>query len=1022
MSRGPFQSPVTVGAGANFLPGSLTIGPPTGTVTPLFVYGTTSAAQIAVSTTAGNQAVALTTSSVNASARNWAVAANITSYGDFAIQQSNAQGGDPLLAATQSIYIGPSRNVTINAAASGNTLLVTGVTGSAGLVVASTSGFTGITLQETVGASKWSIRSGDVSAGVFSIYNAVSANSPFQINASGQTSLGLGANSANNLLITNARGTMFDTGTSAGPAWRITSTNTYNAHVGLYEASVSNGWWLQKGLGASGAFNLGYGTSEGTGTIVLTASQTGNVTINTPSSGVALTANGLSAAVTLSLGSAGANAAFNMGWNIGLSSTAWNIYASGTDNLALGTVGATQFNVMTNSVQRFFITSGGNATVNAPTSGNTLTLAGVAGNAVLDCSSANSLYAVFPALFHLGHSGGDYPLIGYNTKPTTTPGTYNYAGADLASAIQFYSGGFLFRTAPSGIGGNAITFTTAMQIVQAGNVTINAPSSGNTLSSTCVNGGFAYYATNGTVTGGLYIDGTPLMYIGTQSNHQLDIRTSAVARISMNGAGNVTINAPSGGSTLTVNGLSSSYCLTLASAGGAGAGGVSVTSPATTQINALSFTQSGQTQWQIYQPASSNDFRIYGGGDRLVISSVGNVTINAPTSGTSLAVTSVASGTAISATDGTVSALIANFGASVLQFGTSTSHAVQIFSNNSTRMVFGTAGNVTINAPSSGAALTVNVLDATSAVVFNTSSGTTGYYQTFSTVGTSRGYIGMGPTLFSGASLADFGIASAAGILRFSSNGGTSTAMQIANAGNVTINAPTSGVSLTVNQGVAATGIALFTTSNTSANSSPQMQIASTAANGSAFLSLTSNSGTPGTNDLSLWQNGATREAHVTNRASAALYLGAGNNDTMTLGSSGVAVSITGYSGTHSTKISDSATTLYNAGFLELPVNSAGATYTAVLADSGKCLYYNGTGATTYTIPANGSVAYPVGTTLTFVNDATGATNMTIAITTDTMVLSPGGTAGSRTLAQFGRATAHKVTSTRWVISGTGLT
>jgi hypothetical protein len=142
----------------------------------------------------------------------------------------------------------------------------------------------------------------------------------------------------------------------------------------------------------------------------------------------------------------------------------------------------------------------------------------------------------------------------------------------------------------------------------------------------------------------------------------------------------------------------------------------------------------------------------------------------------------------------------------------------------------------------------------------------------------------------------------------------------------------------------------------------------------------------------------------------------------LTLASAGVAASIAGVSGTHSTKIADSATNLFNAGYLELPVNNAGATYTAVLADSAKVLYYNGTGATTYTIPANASVAYPVGTTLTFVNDATGATNMTIAITTDTMVLSPGGTAGSRTLAQFGRATAHKVTATRWIISGSGLT
>ena len=47
---------------------------------------------------------------------------------------------------------------------------------------------------------------------------------------------------------------------------------------------------------------------------------------------------------------------------------------------------------------------------------------------------------------------------------------------------------------------------------------------------------------------------------------------------------------------------------------------------------------------------------------------------------------------------------------------------------------------------------------------------------------------------------------------------------------------------------------------------------------------------------------------------------------------------------------------------------------------------------------------------------------MTIAITTDTMRLAGAGTTGSRTLAANGIATALKLTSTEWIISGTGLT
>ncbi len=47
---------------------------------------------------------------------------------------------------------------------------------------------------------------------------------------------------------------------------------------------------------------------------------------------------------------------------------------------------------------------------------------------------------------------------------------------------------------------------------------------------------------------------------------------------------------------------------------------------------------------------------------------------------------------------------------------------------------------------------------------------------------------------------------------------------------------------------------------------------------------------------------------------------------------------------------------------------------------------------------------------------------ITIAITSDTLVFAGDGTIGSRTLAASGMATAVKITSTRWIISGSGLT
>ena len=108
-------------------------------------------------------------------------------------------------------------------------------------------------------------------------------------------------------------------------------------------------------------------------------------------------------------------------------------------------------------------------------------------------------------------------------------------------------------------------------------------------------------------------------------------------------------------------------------------------------------------------------------------------------------------------------------------------------------------------------------------------------------------------------------------------------------------------------------------------------------------------------------------------------------------------------------------------GYLGLPQNARSAAYTLVLTDAGKSIVHPITdnNARTFTIPANSSVPFPVGTEITFVNMIN---TLSIAITTDTMYLSTGGTTGTRTLAAYGVAKAIKITSTSWIISGTGLT
>jgi hypothetical protein len=112
-----------------------------------------------------------------------------------------------------------------------------------------------------------------------------------------------------------------------------------------------------------------------------------------------------------------------------------------------------------------------------------------------------------------------------------------------------------------------------------------------------------------------------------------------------------------------------------------------------------------------------------------------------------------------------------------------------------------------------------------------------------------------------------------------------------------------------------------------------------------------------------------------------------------------------------------------SVGFREIPQTSASANYTTVASDAGKHVLHPSadTTARTFTIPANASVAYPIGTPITFVNQNGGGV-ITIAITTDTMRLAGAGTTGNRTLAANGIATAIKLTATEWIISGTGLT
>lgn len=88
---------------------------------------------------------------------------------------------------------------------------------------------------------------------------------------------------------------------------------------------------------------------------------------------------------------------------------------------------------------------------------------------------------------------------------------------------------------------------------------------------------------------------------------------------------------------------------------------------------------------------------------------------------------------------------------------------------------------------------------------------------------------------------------------------------------------------------------------------------------------------------------------------------------------------------------------------------------TLQLTDAGKMVHASGN----ITIPANSSVAFPVGTAIEISNS--GSTPITISLTTDLLRLAGTASTGSRTLAGYGLAYLKKVDTNEWRIAGAGV-
>lgn len=313
----------------------------------------------------------------------------------------------------------------------------------------------------------------------------------------------------------------------------------------------------------------------------------------------------------------------------------------------------------------------------------------------------------------------------------------------------------------------------------------------------------------------------------------------------------------------------------------------------------------------------------------------------------------------------------------------SAANAVDIATNGLQRVDVGSTGTVTVNAATSGASFSVSgAANANTLVVSGSSTSGQSFGISLAAGTTSADYAALFRNQSGSATFMEI-FGDGHGTLGPSSSLGLSWTA----AGNVTVAAPSSGVAFTTNGDNGGGSYGLTVNSG------------STAGDRGAII----NGGVAAGDPAMLIFNKAQTVSVAQFNADGSAVLGNPTGGT-----------IAGQGSVNLQALAINAQPVY-AG---IPQNSQSGAYQLVLADANKHIY-KPSGAATITIPANGTVAFPIGTAVTIVNDGTAAS---LTITTDTMLWSPSGsTTSTRTLAQFAEVTILKVAATRWYLTGTGI-
>jgi hypothetical protein len=156
-------------------------------------------------------------------------------------------------------------------------------------------------------------------------------------------------------------------------------------------------------------------------------------------------------------------------------------------------------------------------------------------------------------------------------------------------------------------------------------------------------------------------------------------------------------------------------------------------------------------------------------------------------------------------------------------------------------------------------------------------------------------------------------------------------------------------------------------------------------------------------------------------------WINGGETGDISAVTSGTGITVTNGTGPIPTIAIDTATTvdLSTAQTLSnknitYTINAQSTTsYTTVLTDAAAIVTTNNASANTFSIPTNGNVAYPIGSSITVIQIGAGQTTINAVTSGTTTIASTGATPAAPVLrAQYSSATCIKVATDTWYVVG----